>query len=347
MLYLIRTPPPQQSFMRNRPSNTPWLSSGQIQNIALSITLVSLGLGASALHADTFGTGSNLFTIDFVDIGNAGNGDDVPDGGQSYGGVAYDYRISTYEITADAVTKAVNSGLINVSRTTHTNGNQPVVGVQWYEAAAMVNWMNIDAGYQAAYNLSNSGGTWSVAAWGVEDQASTGVDSGTNEFRHKDAFYFIPSEDEWYKAAFHQNNGVTSDYFAYATGSDSAPDGVDFAGDTDYDAVFKDSGYVPGAFAVTDSGTASPYGTYGQNGNVWEWNERSDGGTITGGVRGAAFGENANDMLSTNDIPAFGATSQNHVVGFRVASVPEPSTLMFALTSAGLGLSIRRRKASL
>lgn len=41
--------------------------------------------------------------------------------------------------------------------------------------------------------------------------------------RHKDAYYFLPSEDEWNKAAYHQNDGVTANYWDYATGSNSIP----------------------------------------------------------------------------------------------------------------------------
>jgi hypothetical protein len=51
--------------------------------------------------ADTFGSGTNTFTIDFVDIGNPGNGDDRGAGGGKYsaphGGVAYMYRLGVTE----------------------------------------------------------------------------------------------------------------------------------------------------------------------------------------------------------------------------------------------------------
>ncbi len=314
-----------------------------IRGLALSVTL--LGIFVSGLLADDFGSGGDAFIIDFVNVDNAGNANDVATG---LGGVGYEYRISTYEITANVIDKSVNLGLSNVVRSAHTNGNQPVVYINWYEAAAFVNWMNTSEGYQAAYDLSYSG-SWSISAWGASDQASTGVDSGTNAFRHKDAVYFIPSEDEWYKAAFHQNNGVTSDYFLYATGSDTLPDGVDFVGDTDYDAVFKESGNTPGAFDVTISGVSSPYGTFGQNGNVWEWNERANGGTITGDVRGAAYGESASEMVSSYSAADFGATSENHVVGFRVASVaviPEPSSLALMAVVGLASLTILRRRKS-
>ena len=42
----------------------------------------------TAAQADTFGTSGNEFTIDFVNIGNAGNAADTT----TYGAVAYSYR---------------------------------------------------------------------------------------------------------------------------------------------------------------------------------------------------------------------------------------------------------------
>ena len=145
------------------------------------------------IHAqDSFGTGANTFTIDFVDVGNAGNANDAGAGGGSYsspyGGVNYNYRISTYEISQNDITNATASGLSNVTAGAHT-GNEPAADISWYEAAAFVNWMNTSNSHQSAYDLSYNSGTdeWSMNTWGASDQASTGVDSGTNAYRHKDA----------------------------------------------------------------------------------------------------------------------------------------------------------------
>ena len=41
--------------------------------------------------------------------------------------------------------------------------------------------------------------------------------------RESDATWAISSEDEWYKAAYHKNDGVTGNYFDYPTSSDSVP----------------------------------------------------------------------------------------------------------------------------
>jgi hypothetical protein len=52
---------------------------------------VGLALLAVSARGDSFGSGANTFTIDFVNIGNAGNADDAGAGGglysSPYGGV--------------------------------------------------------------------------------------------------------------------------------------------------------------------------------------------------------------------------------------------------------------------
>ena len=97
----------------------------------LGITLAGvLALLVTPARADLFGSGANTFTIDFVNIGNAGNADDAGAGGgiysSPYGGVSYGYRMGTYEISQDQIDKAVATvgGLTNVTAGAHT-GNEP------------------------------------------------------------------------------------------------------------------------------------------------------------------------------------------------------------------------------
>ena len=46
----------------------------------------------------------------------------------------------------------------------------------------------------------------------------------SNLFRNRNAFYFLPSENEFYKAAyFDPNKPGGAGYWLYATGSDTAP----------------------------------------------------------------------------------------------------------------------------
>ncbi len=58
-------------------------------------------LVANIATADTFGTGANEFTIDFVDIsGDTGNLGNWDAGGHTFSGVNHgDYRMGKYEIT--------------------------------------------------------------------------------------------------------------------------------------------------------------------------------------------------------------------------------------------------------
>jgi formylglycine-generating enzyme required for sulfatase activity len=288
-------------------------------------------------HADTFGTSGNEFTIDFVNIGNAGNAANTT----GYGAVPYEYRVGTYEISQNAIDKATASGMSNVTAGAFI-GNQPAADISWFEAAAFVNWLNTSTGKTAAYDLAWDGATWwPMNLWSSEQAWTAG---GTNLFRHKDAFYFLPSENEWYKSAYFNPGG--SNYFLYPTASDTAPTVVASgtnAGTAVYDGVVS----VP---AIVDSaGGLSPYGTMGQGGNVWEWNESAFDGTNNSAYEGRAvrggFWNVPESVLRSSYPFVEDPSSQNPSVGFRVASVPEPSTYaLLLMTGAGALWWARRRR---
>jgi formylglycine-generating enzyme required for sulfatase activity len=306
--------------------------------------LLVLGVPTTSLHADTFGSGGNAFTIDFVTVGNAGNADDAGAGGgvqdSPYGGVSYTYRMGVYEISQDQIDKATASGLTNVTAGAWT-GSQPAADMTWYEAAAFVNWLNTSTGHQAAYDLTFSG-VWIMSLWSSEDAWQLG---GENLYRHKDAYYFLPSEDEWYKAAYHQNDGVTANYWDYATGSNTIPTAV--ASGTGAGTAVYDGGVVESPANVDNNGGLSAYGTMGQNGNVWEWTESADNAPNDStseerALRGGHWNDSDNNLGSGgrgNNIPLL--TGED--TGFRVASVPEPSTAILSLIGAA-GIFLKRRR---
>ena len=99
-----------------------------------------------------------------------------------------------------------------------------------------------------------------MTLWSSEEAWQIGA--GKNLYRHKDAYYFLPSEDEWYKAAYHKNDGVTANYWDYATGSNTIPIAV--ASGTSAGTVVYDQPSQPGPSAVDNAGGLSPYGTRGQ-----------------------------------------------------------------------------------
>jgi formylglycine-generating enzyme required for sulfatase activity len=290
-------------------------------------------------QADTFGTSGNEFTIDFVNIGNAGNAADTT----GYGAVPYEYRVGTYEISQNAIDKATASGMANVTAGAWT-GSRPAANISWYEAAAFVNWLNTSTGKTAAYDLAWDGSAWSMNLWSSGDAWQLG---GENLYRNKDAFYFLTSENEWYKAAYY--NPAGSNYYLYPTASDTAPTAV--ASGTDAGtAVYNAAAFVPAT--VDSAGGLSPYGTMGQGGNVWEWNESAwdganDSTSESRRVRGGNFFSSENYGLISSSKNLDGPTYEADDVSFRVASVPEPSTYALFLLGAGAVYLWKRRKSSL
>jgi len=299
--------------------------------------MVAVFAGSQVAHSDTFGTSGNEFSIDFVNIGDAGNAAD----NTTYGAVPYTYRMGKHEISQNAITKATASGMANVTVGAWT-GNQPAASINWYEAAAFVNWMNTSSGYQAAYNLTFSG-SWSMTLWSSGQAWTAG---GTNLYRNKDAFYFLPSENEWYKAAYY--NPAGSNYFLYPTASNDVPTAVT-SGTNAETAVYNSVASVP---ALVDSaGSLSPYLTMGQGGNEWEWMESAyfspnhDGSQL----RAARGGEWTSPelYLRSSYRDSLVPSAENDNTGFRVASVdtiPEPSTYALLAFGAGVLMWARRRR---
>ena len=309
--------------------------------VAVLFASVTLSIQPSA-QADTWGGGTtNEFTIDFVNIGNAGNAADTT----TYGAVPYEYRIGTYEIPQGAIDKATASGMANVAAGPWT-GNRPAADVSWYEAAAFVNWMNTSTGRQAAYDLSWNGSAWSMTPWTPSLAWSPG---GQNLFRHKDAYYFLPSENEWYKAAYYV---PSAGYLNYPTDFDGIP--IPMRSGTPslsqrYTAVYDQVDQNSPA-EVSAAGALSMHGTMGQGGNVWEWVETAFDGTNNSPDEDRVFrgGNWTSDALSlhrssrSSTTPAFESFG---IIGFRVASVPEPSTYaLLLMTAAGVLWMTRGRR---
>ena len=305
---------------------------------AAAVLFAAFTFISNPAQADTFGTSGNEFTIDFVNIGNAGNAADTT----GYGAVPYEYRASTYEITQNAITKATASGMANVTAGAWT-GNQPAADIDWYEAAAFVNFLNTSSGKTVAYDLTFSNGSWSMALWSSEQAWTAG---GTNLYRNKDAFYFLPSENEWYKAAYY--NAAGANYFLYPTASNTAPTAV--ASGTNADtAVYQFVSFSPAV--VNAAGGLSSYGTMGQGGNIWEMNETAFDGSNNSpsesrALRGGSYPNDATRLASSYH-QATEPLDSVASIGFRVASVPEPSTYALLLMTGAGWLLWKRRKASL
>ena len=77
---------------------------------------------------------------------------------------------------------------------------------------------------------------------------------------------------------------------------------------------------------------------------MWEWNDAVSGSSR--GLRGGSWGNNGSFLQSSNRFSA-GPTGEGDVVGFRVASVPEPSTAVLVLMGVGALYLWKRRRATL
>jgi len=312
---------------------------------------VALGiLAVPPARADTFGSGANQFTMEFSSIGHAGNAADTAGSPNPAGAVDYAYRIGTFEVSRDMILKANNEGGLGITMADLTayggNGpNRPATELSWNEAARFVNWLNTSSGYQPAYKFATQPGQ---AGYHPEEQASfwevgdPGYGyNGANPYRNNLALYFLPTTDEWYKAAFF--DPVSGQYFRYATGSDSPP--VPIAGGTAPGTAVWDQA-AGGPADVSNAGGLSPFGTMGQSGNVWEWNEKTlpSSGIPGGNIRGGSWLHNTSFDLGSLSPAATYPDGSNFSLGFRVTAVPEPESLPALVGLALLGWRVWTRR---
>jgi hypothetical protein len=300
---------------------------------------------APKVLADSFGSGPNAFDIEFVTIGNPGNPADTTGIPNPAGSVDYAFRIGKFEISEDVINKANAQSVIdeNPLYITHDNrgANKPATSISWFEAIRFINWLNTSKDYSPAYKFDGEG---NFQLW----QSGDAGYNPANPFRNSRAFYFLPSADEWYKAAYYDPTAGV--YYDYPTGSDTVPDGIDFPGDTTFDAVFGDGGIFSSnqhPNDITDVGILSPYGTAGQGGNVFEWQEtevhvQSNPGTPYRFIRGGSWTFYPVPNLSSS-VPGFDTpSSERYAAGFRVARIPEPRTVLLA-AMATIFMWLRRR----
>lgn len=307
-------------------------------------------------------------TFDWATVGNAGNAADTT----GYGAVSYQYRISKYEVTnaqyaefLNAVATTDTYNLYNANMGSNDRGgiarsgsdgsysystksnmaNKPVNYVTWYDAARFTNWL---------HNGQGAGATES----GVYDLSLISTDPDSIS-RAANANYFLPSEDEWYKAAYHDpvnedadGNGTT-DYWLYATRSDADPtlaiaSSIGDISNPGTNVVNYDNGadWNGQNGNVTTVGTAGPgsesfYGTSDQTGSLWEWTETlsgPDNRVDRGGGWSSGTGGLKSSVRGT-DIPVK-ATDK---IGFRIASpIPEPGSILMLTLGAPLLLKRRR-----
>ena len=125
----------------------------------------------------------------------------------------------------------------------------------------------------------------------------------------------------------------------------STPNTANFYGYTTGYAVTGSTSYSSSQNYLTDVGaytaSASPYGTYDQNGNVFQWNEARIGDSLRG-ARGGSWDGSSLELPSPyqgGDFP----TDEYVKFGFRVAAVPEPSTVVLSVVAV-VGMALLRHR---
>jgi formylglycine-generating enzyme required for sulfatase activity len=288
---------------------------------------------SSAAIAALITTASASVTIDWITVGNAGNAADTT----GYGAVGYEYKIGKYEVTNAqygaflnakgqsnsngiynsfmpnyGITQSGSSGSYTYSVTTSL-ANRPVVHVSWFDAARFANWM---------VNGQGSGDT-ETGSYTLNGATSGIITANIG------AQVYLPTEDEWYKAAYY--SAANTSYSLYPNGQNTI---------TTADANYE---YVVGS--TTDvgsySGDGSSYGTFDQGGNVWEWNDAVIFGSSRG-LRGGSFAFDENNLRASF---RYGSdpTIEFNFIGFRVASVPEPTSMLLTMVAGGMMLIRRKR----
>lgn len=323
------------------------------------------------------GTWNGLASLETVVVGNPGNPGELSGAGAGgwgpnriCGAVAYVYAIGKYEVTAAQYAVFLNAvaaedpyGLYNPAMWSSDFGckiqqsgspgnytysvagdwaNRPVNYVSYWDACRFANWL-----HNGQPTGAQGPGTTETGAYTLEGY--NGYD-GRNIQRNAGWQWAVTSEDEWYKAAYHKNNGGTAHYFDYPTSSDSLPSNDLFDPDPGNNATFYDQGWTIGSpHYRTEAGahenSSSPYGTLDQGGNVWEWNEAV---VLQGtwfarrGLRGGSFGSQGSDQHAANRFDIFADPPDEYDgIGFRVTRVPEPGAM--ALLALAVAATARRR----
>jgi len=353
----------------------------QVRSWAIA-ALAVFALAGAALPCLPLSSIANAGIIQWVTVGDPGNTADTDPAGR--GAVAASFQIMKYEFTNQLYTEFLNSvdqngnnpySVYNANMGSDARGgisftsgaasgskyavrsnmgDKPVNYVSWFDAARVSNW------------LMNGGTSSSSTETGAYTLIG-GQTSGTVPAVNSGATFYVPTEDQWYKAAYYKGGGTNAGYWDYATRSDTAPTavtadstGIGSSGSTGNFANFNSAAdwnsQDGNVTTVGTNGGASAYAAFDMSGNIREWNDLTGAAGFSRGLRGGSWLNSASE-LSSSDRDTIGSSNEFFHIGFRLASpvasgVPEidPATGGSALSLVAGVLAMieqRRRRAAL
>ena len=316
-----------------------------------------------AFAVATVATSAQAVTIDWRTVGNPGNPGNVIASG-TFGAVSSSFAIARNETTNAQYAEFLNavdaagtnpnsvynpgmtsgtfgginftSGAPNGSKYAAKSGfeTKPVNLLTWFSAARFVNWL---ANGQQANASSMETGSYTL----------NNAVSGPIVARNPGANYFLPSLNEWYKAAYYTGSGST--YQLYPTASGTAVPTATYATNPGTNVANWNNNTAVGPIGVGSFvNTVSPYGLYDMFGNATEITDTVDSGSkyLLGG---GSWKLTVPTLYNANNtVYGYNSTGTSDSVGFRVAAVPEPTTIALAgvgiASLAGLDWMKRRKK---
>ncbi|MEZ4334968.1 MAG: SUMF1/EgtB/PvdO family nonheme iron enzyme [Myxococcota bacterium] len=307
-----------------------------------------------ATGTDPLDPGRYLVTPALASVPDPANAADVT----GFGSVGYVFEIGAYEVRnrdyvsfLNAVADDDPNGLFNETTDPRYGlvrsgspgsyqyaavvgrENHPVRFVSLYDAMRFANWLENGQPEGAQGPGTTEDGAYTITPAGI--LANDIVLDPTASFA-------LPSEDEWYKAAYYDAT-PPSGYFAYPTGSSvattcTAPSAALDTANCDFAVADTiDVGSYPNA--------ASPSGTFDQGGNVWEWTD-SIAGTQRR-IRGGSFAELSAALDAASSGLDEDPLAEDADLGFRV--VPEPGGIegLIVGCAASAAASVARRRRSI
>ena len=317
---------------------------------------------ASALFLLLFPSSLLALNMEMVAVGDPGNVADAT----GFGSVPTSFAIGTYEVTNAQYAEFLNAidpsgdnpngvfhtGMHNESRggilfrphdqlgrkysAKTVMAKKPVNFINWFDAARFVNWLHhgkpLFSDTAASFNARETGAY-------TLNNALTGT-----ILRNAEAKWWIPSENQWYKAAYYKKGGTNAGYWSYPTRSQSyaPPSAVTANSSGDGPGGFgnranfnktanwnpsteENASAIASPTTVGTNGDPSAYGAFDMGGNVMEIN---DGVFFNArGRRGGGYDSTAEFLsASQRGTSPFGndtTTSLDGIVAYTLATMQQ------------------------